>query len=117
MATRKIGYEVYYFPCVYTVTPAPPAKVYNHAMSQHGTTFCGVIGPKEHFDHATAITTTGWSSTTELCQWCERVANFYKLGWPKPSEQKSDRFPHTCQRCGQPAYIGLMSTECSGGCR
>lgn len=25
-------------------------------------------------------------------------------------------YPHTCPRCGKPAYIGLAKVDCSGGC-
>lgn len=30
--------------------------------------------------------------------------------------ESDDRFPHKCPSCGGPAYIGLMNTECKGGC-
>jgi hypothetical protein len=26
------------------------------------------------------------------------------------------RYPHKCPQCGSPAYIGLISIECSGDC-
>lgn len=25
-------------------------------------------------------------------------------------------YPHTCPRCGAPAYVGLLNTDCSKGC-
>lgn len=30
---------------------------------------------------------------------------------------KDTRFPHTCPRCGNPAYIGFTAIECSASCR
>jgi len=35
--------------------------------------------------------------------------------WGSPQLDLS-RFPHTCPRCGDPAYIGFTTIECSKGC-
>lgn len=30
---------------------------------------------------------------------------------------RDEKFPHTCDRCGAAAYIGLNQVECKAGCR
>lgn len=37
---------------------------------------------------------------------------------PLPAtDDDSDRWPHTCGRCGGPAYCGIGPTECKAGCK
>jgi hypothetical protein len=31
-------------------------------------------------------------------------------------DERNDRFPHVCPRCGGKAYIGFMNVDCQKGC-
>jgi len=35
---------------------------------------------------------------------------------PTAHVAETNLYPHTCPRCGQPAYIGINNIECSAGC-
>jgi hypothetical protein len=48
----------------------------------------------------------------------ERLRGLLKLPdeYVLPKRSDRGRFPHSCPRCGGPAYVGLNDVDCAEGC-
>lgn len=53
-----------------------------------------------------------------VCLWCDEVdLVLYQSDQQIMPTIDLSRFPHKCLKCGAPAYIGFMDTDCSAGCK
>lgn len=48
---------------------------------------------------------------------CKTVGEIVAEFGLKASVPDPGRYPHRCERCGAPAYVGFTATECSAKCR